>query len=81
MLRNHGHIDRDNFKFAGRNSRLDEIQAMFLNLRLKNIDEEIKKRVEIANIYMNSLDSISNITFLQFSLRNIQLFPYHCAKS
>ena len=44
MLRNHGHIDRDNFKFAENNSRLDEIQAMFLNLRLKNIDEEIEKK-------------------------------------
>ncbi len=75
MLRNHGHIDRDNFKFAGRNSRLDEIQAMFLNLRLKNIDEEIKKRVEIANIYMNSLDSISNITFYNSVLETFNYFP------
>ena len=39
-LRNHGHIDRDNFKFAGFNSRLDEIQAIFLEKRLKTILSE-----------------------------------------
>ena len=47
-LRNHGHIDIDNFKFSGYNSRLDEIQAIFLNKKLENIDIEIVKRQTIA---------------------------------
>lgn len=75
MLRNHGHIDRDNFKFAGRNSRLDEIQAIYLDQRLRNIDKEIKKRVEIATIYMNSLEKIENVTFYNNELETFNYFP------
>lgn len=75
MLRNHGHIDRDNFKFAARNSRLDEIQAIYLTHRLKNIDEEIKKRILIANTYMNDLKNIKNITFFNSEIQTFNYFP------
>lgn len=65
MLRNHGHIDRDNFKFSGFNSRLDEIQAIFLNERLKNIEKEIIQRNEIARNYISNLSDIKSLTFIE----------------
>ncbi len=74
-LRNHGHIDRDNFKFSGKNSRLDEIQAIFLNRRLKTIKNEINKRVAIAKSYKSGLEDIENIKFYNNSLITYNYFP------
>jgi len=74
-MRNHGHIDRDNFKFPGNNSRLDEIQAIFLNERLKGIDEEIELRKSIANFYFESLKEIDGITLYNSSLQTFNYFP------
>ena len=39
------------FKYTGRNSRLDEIQAAILDVKLKYLDEDIKKRQEVAAYY------------------------------
>tara|TARA_B100000925_G_scaffold290758_1_gene276741 strand:+ start:948 stop:2066 length:1119 start_codon:yes stop_codon:yes gene_type:complete len=74
-LRNHGHIDRDNFKFSGKNSRLDEIQAIFLNKRLKTIKNEINNRVIIAKNYKESLEDIENIKFYNDTLKTFNYFP------
>ena len=35
----------------GLNSRIDEIQSAILNYKLKKVDNYIKRRREIANIY------------------------------
>ena len=39
----------------GINSRLDEIQSTILNIKLKNVDKDIRKRREIANYYFSQL--------------------------
>lgn len=74
-LRNHGHIDRDNFKFSGFNSRLDEIQAIYLNERLSNIDNEIKKRQDIGKFYLNKLNDLNKIKFFNNNLKTYNYFP------
>lgn len=43
--------------FKGLNCRMDELQAAFLNIKLKYIDKENDKRREIADYY---IDSITN---------------------
>lgn len=54
-LRNYGsHVKYEN-KFQGYNSRLDEIQAAFLNVKLKYINEDIKGRRLIANFYLKNI--------------------------
>tara|TARA_B100001059_G_scaffold56775_1_gene51837 strand:+ start:16057 stop:17163 length:1107 start_codon:yes stop_codon:yes gene_type:complete len=44
-------------KLIGINSRLDEIQAAILNLKIKYLDTLIKKRINIAKIFNNHIDS------------------------
>lgn len=39
----------------GINSRLDEIQAIILNIKLKNFKKNLKKKIEIANYYNKHL--------------------------
>jgi dTDP-4-amino-4,6-dideoxygalactose transaminase len=58
MIANHGRIDKYNHRFEGRNSRLDNLQAGILNVKLKYLKEWNEKRVANANIY-NELLSIN----------------------
>jgi len=50
-LANYGSQRKYVFKYAGRNSRLDEIQAAILDVKLKYLDEDIKRRQEVAKCY------------------------------
>ena len=56
-LANYGSQKKYVFKYTGRNSRLDEIQAAILDVKLRYLDEDIKKRQEVATFYY---DHISN---------------------
>ncbi len=50
MIREYGWVDRVS-QIKGRNSRLDELQAAILTVKLKYLDEDNQKRKEIAQIY------------------------------
>ena len=50
-LANYGSQRKYVFKYAGRNSRLDEIQAAILDVKLKYLDEDIKRRQKVAKYY------------------------------
>jgi len=54
--RNHGSSEKYHHRFIGHNSRLDEIQAAILNVKLKYIDYMNDLRRENANIYKNNLN-------------------------
>ena len=54
MMREYGWINRVSM-IQGRNSRLDEIQAAILRVKLKYLDESISKRRHIAKIYNQNL--------------------------
>lgn len=54
-LRNYGSIKKYEHKVIGFNSRLDEIQAAFLNIKLKNLDSSNNRRIEIANLYLTRI--------------------------
>ncbi len=54
LLRQYGWKSKYDSRIAfGRNSRLDEIQAAFLNVMLKNLELLNKKRIEIVNQYVS----------------------------
>ena len=62
MLRNHGLETRNNSKFFGYVSRMDNIQASILNYRIKNLDKIILKRRKIATTYFKLLKSVKQIS-------------------
>jgi len=52
LLRNHGLVNRNNSKVFGYNSRLDTIQAVVANYKLKNkLDGVTKKRIKNSNFF------------------------------
>ena len=56
-LANYGSQKKYVFKYTGRNSRLDEIQAAILDVKLKYLDEDIKKRQEVAAYYYEHINN------------------------
>lgn len=56
-LANYGSQKKYVFKYCGRNSRLDEIQAAILNVKLKYLNEDIKKRQEVATYYYDHINN------------------------
>ena len=54
-LRNYGSHKKYENLYQGLNSRLDEIQAAFLNVKLKYINEDIKVRRKVANYYLQNI--------------------------
>ena len=50
-LRNYGGVEKYKNEYIGVNSRLDEIQAAFLRVKLKHLDAETARRREIAKQY------------------------------
>jgi dTDP-4-amino-4,6-dideoxygalactose transaminase len=57
MLREYGWNNRLS-EYAGRNSRLDELQAAILRIKLKHLDRDNKKRLDIAKFYLQELANI-----------------------
>jgi len=58
LLRNYGQENRYNATIIGRNSRLDEIQAAVLRLKLEHLNEWNARRRENASFYNSELDGI-----------------------
>lgn len=56
-LANYGSQKKYVFKYTGRNSRLDEIQAAILDVKLKYLDEDIAKRQEVAAYYYDHINN------------------------
>ena len=55
LIANHGQLGRDIHVSAGRNSRLDELQAAFLNAKLPYLDQWNERRRDIAAWYFRNL--------------------------
>jgi dTDP-4-amino-4,6-dideoxygalactose transaminase len=66
-LRNYGSHEKYHNKYKGMNSRLDEIQAAVLRVKLKYLDADTDKRREVANFYLSQLSALSS----QFSLPHV----------
>ncbi len=78
-LRTHGGTKRNQHDQIGYNSRLDEIQAAILNIKINFLDRFLKKRRNIAKIYCETIvnekiklpvtTDKSNHTYNQFTIR------------
>lgn len=54
-LRNYGSLKKYENIYKGLNSRLDEIQAAFLNVKLKYIQKDILERRKVASYYLRNI--------------------------
>lgn len=56
-LANYGSQKKYVFKYTGRNSRLDEIQAAILYVKLHHLDEDLELRRSVARRYHSSINN------------------------
>lgn len=57
MIKNLGSLNKFDCEVQGVNSRLDTIQAAILNLKIKDLDKNNKKRINISQIYKNNINN------------------------
>ena len=76
-LANYGSQKKYVFKYTGRNSRLDEIQAAVLDVKLRYLDEDLKARQAIAAYYYDNINNplITLPTRLSDTENVYHLFP------
>lgn len=56
-LANYGSAQKYVNKYQGLNSRMDEMQAAFLNVKISKVDIEAIRRQEIANYYIKNINN------------------------
>lgn len=61
LLLNHGQPIRDRHELVGRNSRIDTLQAAFLNVFLEDFEANQQKRKSIARVYLEGLSQVSEL--------------------
>jgi len=71
-LRNYGSHEKYKNLVPGVNSRLDEIQAAMIDIKLKYLDDEVKHRRLIAETYLSKIKN----PLIQLPLNNIQATTY-----
>jgi len=79
-LANYGSNKKYQNDYKGLNSRLDEIQAAFLDVKLKYLDAENQRRREIAQYYCENIKNhkiILPIPNSQFVIRNCPAHVWH----
>jgi dTDP-4-amino-4,6-dideoxygalactose transaminase len=59
-LANYGSREKYVNEYQGLNSRLDEIQAAVLRVKLKRLDQDNNRRREIAQSYCDNVDNVDN---------------------
>lgn len=82
ILANYGSEEKYIGKYKGLNSRLDEVQAAILSVKLKYLDEDNKRRQEIAMFYsvniknpvveLPQINAIENHVFYIYAIRSKQ---------
>lgn len=81
-LANYGSSHKYVFDYCGRNSRLDEIQAAVLDVKLRHLDDDNRRRHEIASIYINKVENplltMPSADYLQDNVFHI--FPVLCER-
>jgi dTDP-4-amino-4,6-dideoxygalactose transaminase len=61
-LRNYGSKEKYYYEVKGFNSRLDELQAAFLRVKLQRLDEWTTRRREVAAYYLAALSQLPDLT-------------------
>ncbi len=80
-LANYGSTRKYVFKYVGRNSRLDEMQAAVLDVKLRHIDDDNAFRQKIAAYYYENIKNPLITLPVQLANENnvYHLFPIFCS--
>ena len=79
-LGNYGSHQKYVHDYAGRNSRIDELQAAMLDVKLKYLETENQRRKQIASIYINKVKN--PLIYIPQSERDCvwHIFPVFCER-
>lgn len=79
-LANYGSQRKYVFKYTGRNSRLDEIQAAILDVKLKHLDEDVALRKAVAKKYIEGIKNPKIILpqIADWNQHVFHIFPILC---
>ena len=72
-IANHGRVATYDHLLAGRNSRLDSIQASVLNFKIKNLKKHNELRIKQASYLIKAIKS-SNIETLKLTSDQFSVF-------
>jgi len=85
MLRNYGSTVKYRHELTGLNSRIDELQAAFLRVKLRHLDQWNARRKSLASLYLSHLPAavsvrrgglrLSDLSSQIFSVSGFQLLP------
>jgi dTDP-4-amino-4,6-dideoxygalactose transaminase len=81
-LANYGSTKKYVFKYIGRNSRLDEIQAAILDVKLKHLDTDLQLRKKVAAYYIDHITNPQIITpkVMDWDAHVFHIFSIRCEK-
>ena len=81
-LGNYGSEKKYVFNFKGLNSRMDELQAAVLNVKLKYLDEDNTKRRNVAAMYSKGINNpkikLPGVSYMEDNV--FHLYPIFCEK-
>lgn len=60
-LRNYGSVEKYNHEYLGHNMRLDELQAAFLSVKLRHLENWTRQRQELASLYNELLAGVGDL--------------------
>lgn len=82
QVRRYGFQQRDYAVRAGMNSRLDELQAAILNVKLPHLDANVVKRRSLAAAYTEWLPrhNLEQLTTTSGCVNSRHLYPVRCAE-
>lgn len=75
-IANYGQTVKYLHEYQGVNSRLDEIQAAILRIKLKRLDTDNKRRIEIAAYYANELSNTQQLNTTTDGTHVYHIYPY-----
>lgn len=81
-LGNYGSAKKYVFQYCGRNSRLDEIQAAVLRVKLRHLDEDVSRRQDVAEMYYRGINNplIKLPVEMPRGTNAYHLFPIMCER-
>lgn len=80
-IANYGSSKKYVFDYCGRNSRIDEIQAAVLSVKLRYLDSENRRRKDIAKYYLSHIHNPFVILPTYAGCDNVwHIFPIRCSR-